>query len=206
MNMRQNDSSQAEGSMHSLDLEMEKYRLDRLHELELNKFAHTLEVERLKTLTYLNGGAIAVFVALLGSIFGDISDWAKVVALISVGLWIFGLYFAASAVQLNLETQVEFNRAYHRRRRAIEWRLLKKKYNTDELKRMIGYIGPQQGSLEGKEADAQEESQEKRYDDAARNAVEEGIAKARRVSSRAKLSVLLFMVAAAFASVAIVAL
>jgi len=42
------------------DFEICKYQLDRAHELELNRFAHGLEIERLKILQLVNGGAFTV--------------------------------------------------------------------------------------------------------------------------------------------------
>jgi len=49
----------------SPNLELEKYKLDRAHEVELNKFAHVLSVERLKILSWLNGSAAAIYITFL---------------------------------------------------------------------------------------------------------------------------------------------
>jgi hypothetical protein len=175
------------------DLELEKYKLDRAHELELNKFAHALEVERLKILSYLNGGAIAVLLALFKEGLENVPAIGRIGIAVSVAFWIAGLYAAARATQLNLETQIEFNRAYHRRRRAIEWRLLATKYTVDALTRAVGT-----------HSDDRTLPPDEEYDAAARAAVDVGTIKAKRVTETARASVVLFMCGAAVATISVI--
>lgn len=100
--------------------ELEKYKADRVHELELNKFAHAFEFERLKILQLLNGGAFTVAVGFSDALTGA-SGASRCLALAGIAAWVGGLIAAAWAAQLALDTQVRFSSAYHRRRRATEW-------------------------------------------------------------------------------------
>lgn len=114
-----------------------KYEADRVHELELNKFSHAFEVERLKLLHLLNGGAFVALTALTdlhGLFDGGEATIAVAVAVIA---WLIGLGLAFQATQAALDTQVKFAQAYHSRRRATEWRLLAGTYSTTELERIV---------------------------------------------------------------------
>lgn len=106
------------------DFELHKYDSDRVHELELNKFSHALEVERLKILQLVNGGAFTVVVGFSDALLQSRGDtrWLAAAAIVS---WIAGLASAAWATQLTLDWQASFSTAYNRRRRAIEWRRLR---------------------------------------------------------------------------------
>lgn len=106
------------------DFELHKYDSDRVHELELNKFSHALEVERLKILQLVNGGAFTVVVGFSDALVQSRGDARWLAAAASVG-WIAGLASAAWATQLTLDWQTSFSKAYNRRRRAIEWRRLR---------------------------------------------------------------------------------
>lgn len=120
------------------DFELHKYELDRAHEIELNKFAHALEIERLKVLQILNGGAFTVLVAFAPSVFGGGGQGA-IFAPLAALCWIFGLGTAAAATHIQLRSQRNVNQAYRLRRNAVEWRQLKKLSHDDEqLRRMVG--------------------------------------------------------------------
>jgi hypothetical protein len=103
----------------SIEFAFEKYRLDRLHELELNKATHNFEQESLKILSYLNGGAAAAYIGLLGKSVVVAQPIASVAA---VGSWAIGLLMASSALLSAYKAQVRFAQAYHKRRRAEEKR------------------------------------------------------------------------------------
>ena len=114
------------------DFELRKYELDRAHELELNKFAHGLEVERLKVLQYVNGGAFAVTVAFAAGVLREGGVAAGLAGGAAV-FWVAGLATAAWATQIQVEAQANFNRSIRFRRNAIEWRQLRKaKVNGSE--------------------------------------------------------------------------
>lgn len=100
------------------DFELTKYGYDREHELELNKFTHALEVEQLKLLVLLNGGAAAALLT-----FAKETTYPLTLAglLGPVVLWILGLVAAAAAAVVLRQVQAEFSRAYRHRRQAIEW-------------------------------------------------------------------------------------
>jgi hypothetical protein len=102
-----------------LEFAFEKYKLDRSHEIELNKATHNFEQESLKTLSFLNGGAAALYIGLLGKGAGGIGT---ALAAGAVGSWAIGLLLAASATWSAYHAQVKFTQAYHARRRAEEKR------------------------------------------------------------------------------------
>ncbi|MFN0192421.1 MAG: hypothetical protein ACKVP5_10690 [Aestuariivirga sp.] len=104
------------------DFALEKYRHDRAHEVELNKATLLYEHESLKILSYLNGGAAALYLGLVGAL-------VKQTAPVSMGhhaapivAWALGLFAAALAIWKMYEAQVAYTQAYHRRRRAEEKR------------------------------------------------------------------------------------
>lgn len=103
------------------DFEAIKYGYDREHELELNKFTHNLEVEQLKLLILLNGGAAT---ALLAFADGPVAANAVAWLLLPVLLWLIGLVVAAWATLTMREAQSAFSKFYRHRRNATEWRLL----------------------------------------------------------------------------------
>ncbi len=115
--------------------EQSKYSNDRIHELELNRFTHKLEVERLKLLILLNGGAFTIFIGFVEKrSVGSVKSW-MIVAMVA---WLTGLVSAFCATQAQLTTQRSFTQSYHRRRRAIEWRLLGEVYSPVQMRNMIG--------------------------------------------------------------------
>lgn len=115
----------------------EKYKLDRAHELELNKFTHVLEVERMKLLTYLNGGAAAAWLTFSKASPSSDDALAAAALVIPPLIWLVGLLLASVATQATFKTQRSFTQAYHRRRRADEWRILRRSYGDVELSRIL---------------------------------------------------------------------
>jgi hypothetical protein len=101
---------------------LDKYRLDRAHELELNRATVQYELESLKVLSYLNGGAAALYLGLLGAVLKPGSAIALRAHAPPIMAWAIGLFCTALAIWLMLESQVKFTQAYHGRRRAEEKR------------------------------------------------------------------------------------
>jgi hypothetical protein len=101
---------------------LEKYRLDRAHELELNKATLLYEHENLKILSYLNGGAAFLYVGFLGTTLKQANGPSMSSHGWPVGLWALGLLATAMALWLMYESQVKFTQAYYARRRAEEKR------------------------------------------------------------------------------------
>lgn len=101
--------------------QLEWYKLHRQHELELNKATLSYEHERLRILAYLNGGAAAAFVTLLGSIWKD-STRPNIVSFAALALWIGGLVVAWHAWKHAHNGQSAYTQAYHKRRRGEECR------------------------------------------------------------------------------------
>lgn len=120
------------------DFELTKYELDRAHELELNKFAHALEIERLKILQLVNGGAFTVLVAFASDLLRVGGD-ARGYALAAAGCWVFGLTTAAVATQIQVKQQARFNQSVRYRRNATEWRRLDERY--PQVADMVGPPG-----------------------------------------------------------------
>jgi tRNA (cytidine/uridine-2'-O-)-methyltransferase len=103
------------------EFQLSKYERDREHELELNKFTHALEVERLKVLQLLNGGAVTVFLGFSTLLLHN--DGApRRLGIAAAAAWVAGLVVAAGATQVQLWAQSHFSRAYRLRRTAVEWR------------------------------------------------------------------------------------
>ncbi len=114
-----------------------KYELDRAHELELNKFTHVLEVERLKLLLLLNGGAVGLWLGFLKATAKQSSitlGWAQGLPVL---LWLIGTLLAALAFHKGLATQRAFTQAYHNQRRAYEWHILGQAMERAELQKLL---------------------------------------------------------------------
>jgi hypothetical protein len=94
---------------------LEWYKLHRAHELELNKATLAYEHERLKFLSYLNGGAAGVFLTLVGSSWRD-SPPLSPYTIVGIACWIVGLLLAWSAWTVALTAQSNFTKAYRMRR------------------------------------------------------------------------------------------
>lgn len=99
----------------------QKYALDRAHELDLNRFTHLYEVEQVRVLFLLNGGAFTILVALVE--LGAAGPVAATLLLAAAVAWLSGLVAAAIAGRRALDIQRQFAKAYHNRRRAVEQRL-----------------------------------------------------------------------------------
>lgn len=104
------------------DFALEKYRLDRAHELELNRATLNYEHESLKILAYLNGGGAGVYVGFLSSTLKQPGFVPNDSSILAVAAWAMGLLAAAAALWVACESQVKFAQAYHARRRAEEKR------------------------------------------------------------------------------------
>lgn len=112
------------------DFELTKYGYDRAHELELNKFTHALEMERLKLLILLNGGsATALLTFARETALGD-----RLWLAIPVGLWAAGLWVGVEATAKMLAGQSQFTRSYRFRRNAVEWRRFELLHGADDAR------------------------------------------------------------------------
>ena len=105
------------------DFELRKYELDRAHELELNKFAHKLEVESIKILQLINGGAFTVLVGFSAALLQG-GGMVRALGVGAAACWIGGLGAAAWAQQQLRAVQSCQNRSNRFRRNAVEWRRL----------------------------------------------------------------------------------
>lgn len=172
--------------------ELQKYELDRAHEVELNKFAHALEIERLKLLQLLNGGAFTVLVAFASSVFGGAGP-GPMLALLAASCWVFGLGTAAAATHLQLRSQRNVNQAYRFRRNAVEWRQLSKLFpDEDQLRRMVGPPLPGGGR-----------ANDQAYDRWAGEAVLKGLNEGKKVSRLGAAGIILFVTGALFLTASI---
>ncbi|MEA3001394.1 MAG: hypothetical protein QOH81_182 [Sphingomonadales bacterium] len=101
------------------DFELVKYERDREHELALNEFTHNLEVEQLKLLILLNGGAAAALLT-----FAEHSGSTVRWLMLPVVIWLIGLSTGAWATLKMREAQSGFGKFYRHRRNATEVRRL----------------------------------------------------------------------------------
>lgn len=159
------------------DTILRKYERDREHELELNKFSHVFELERLKLLQWLNGGGFVALTAVAGSDLGG--SLPLLFVGFAVGAWLIGLWLAFQATQTALDTQVSFARAYHNRRRATEWRLLSRSFSSEDLARMVAPPPGCPGCERGDRA----------FDSKAGEHIQEGAGQGKQVRALAKRSV-----------------
>lgn len=120
----------------------QKYALDRAHELELNRFTHLFEVEQIRLLFLLNGGAFTVLVALVE--WRPVAGSSAIFLLLSAFAWLFGLLAAVVAGRRALDVQRAFTQAYHNRRRAVEAEILA----PDEVSRREEYARKADGFVE----------------------------------------------------------
>jgi hypothetical protein len=99
------------------DFEKLKYSADREHELKLNEFTHNLEMEQLKLLILLNGGAAAALLAFAEkAASGRTLGWLMA----PVALWLVGLGLGAVATLTMRDAQALFAKAYRHRRQAAD--------------------------------------------------------------------------------------
>lgn len=128
-----------------LDFELTKYGYDRQHELELNKFTHNLEMEQLKLLILLNGGAATALLTFAdGSILARTLPWL----LLPVLLWLAGLIIGAWATIEMRDAQSGYSKFYRHRRNATEWDYLVYAFRRRGLDYPIGISQKEKGLLE----------------------------------------------------------
>lgn len=115
--------------------ELLKYELDRAHELELNKFTHNLEMDQLKLLILLNGGAATALLTFAdGAILARTLPWL----LLPVLLWLAGLIIGAQATIKMREAQSAYAKFYRHRRNATESRHLAAAFRRRSLDFPLG--------------------------------------------------------------------
>jgi hypothetical protein len=98
------------------DFVLVKYEHDRDHEIALNEFTHNLEMEQLKLLILLNGGAATALLT-----FAEHSSAAPWL-MIAVGIWLIGLLIGAFATFIMRRGQSAFAKFYRHHRNATEFR------------------------------------------------------------------------------------
>ncbi|HEY1604570.1 MAG TPA: hypothetical protein VGF77_03125 [Allosphingosinicella sp.] len=98
------------------DFELVKYERDREHELALNEFTHRLEVEQLKLLILLNGGAATALLA-----FAEHDSAAVRWLAVPVVLWLAGLVAGALATMRMRKAQAFYGKFYRHRRQVTEF-------------------------------------------------------------------------------------
>ena len=106
------------------DFALEKYKLDRKHELELNRATAAYEHATLRTFMVLNGGAAVAFLTLLGAVWNSDSRPIFVLVIMAIGSWSVGMVLTAVATKRAYKGQQGYATAYHLRRQAEEVRRL----------------------------------------------------------------------------------
>jgi hypothetical protein len=101
------------------DFDTIKYERDREHELKLNEFTHNLELEQLRLLILLNGGATTAVLAFAEK---SASPQTLQALLAAVIVWLVGLGAGAWATLAMREAQSLFAKSYRHRRNAREIR------------------------------------------------------------------------------------
>jgi hypothetical protein len=104
-----------------ISLSVERYKALRQHELELNKATAAFEHASLQPLTYLNGGALAAFMALIGAIWKDAQS-SLVISNVKWALiaWSAGLISAAFSTGMAYRSQRYFSIGARLEREAFE--------------------------------------------------------------------------------------
>src|SRR3990172_5283938 len=96
--------------------DVERYKAERAYELELLRATTAFEHAVLKPTFLLNGGALVIVFALLGTIWKDKGQFAGVdVLILAIGCWAAGLASAAVASVLGYLSQWAFLKARHRK-------------------------------------------------------------------------------------------
>lgn len=185
-------AQQAQQAQDAVEFQLHKYQRDREHELELNKFTHALEVERLKILQLLNGGAFTIFLGFSNLLLYN-GGQPRQAGIAAALLWLLGLGAAAWATQVQLDTQAAFSKAYRLRRTAVEWREL----DLDDEARNRA-LGPLK-HVKGRPVFAYSDSE---FEDEATNARAEGSDQAAQVTRLARASLVLFAVGAILMTIA----
>ena len=104
------------------DFMLEKYKADRVHELELNKVQGTLEATALFGLVLLNGAAIVAYLSFLGNVWDKSRVPNMPWSFGAVFTWGVGVALGALTALAGLWCQSAFAQAYRARRQAEEWR------------------------------------------------------------------------------------
>ena len=181
------------------DFELAKYESDRDHEIKLNEFTHALEVEQLKLLIFLNGGAAAALLTFAEKAPASANRGAFLGA---IGCWLAGLVVGAVATFTMRTAQSLFGKAYRHRRNAVEWRRL-----TGSQEKRERLIGPAEAELVQRldpppDADA---TGDILYDRTATLIIADARAANRRIFPLSVISILLFLAGAVSAAFLVIA-
>lgn len=103
------------------EFEVTKYGFDREHEVALNEFQHALELEQLKLLILLNGGAATALLAFAEKSPNGID---RLLLASAIGAWLVGLLIGTWATISMRRLQREYATSLRYRRLATEWRRL----------------------------------------------------------------------------------
>ena len=104
------------------DFLLEWYKLQREHEIELNKATLTYELELAKLLVLLNGGAAGAFLTLIGTVWKEGRHPSLVWLAVAILSWLIGLLVAALTIHKAYEIQRDYSTAYRLRRQLEELR------------------------------------------------------------------------------------
>jgi len=127
------------------DFLLEWYKLQREHELELNKATLAYELELARLLILLNGGAAGAFLTLIGTVWKeqarhDSLGWVCV----AIIAWLIGLVVASFAIHRAYEIQRDYSTAYRYRRQLEELRRINELgVEFDDLGIMVDHAEPQ---------------------------------------------------------------
>src|SRR4051812_45882604 len=95
---------------------LERYKLDREHELELYKATAQYEHAWIRTVTLLNGGTAGVFVTILGAIWKQNWQPRSIPAALALAAWAIGLIATTYATKKALDGQGKYAEGVRRRR------------------------------------------------------------------------------------------
>ena len=112
------------------DFLLEWYKLQREHELELNKATLAYELELAKLFVLLNGGAAGAFLTLIGAVWKEQRHPSLGWVCVAIVAWLIGLVVAAFAIRRAYEIQRDYSTAYRYRRQLEELRRI------EELKKL----------------------------------------------------------------------
>jgi hypothetical protein len=98
------------------ELDIEKFKAEAAHELELTRLTAQFEHAAMRPLYLLNGGALIATLTYLGHALSDDkpqpTPWAILTAM---ALWLLGLFFAGLTAQFGYNSQLNFLKAYRRK-------------------------------------------------------------------------------------------
>lgn len=113
---------------------LEKYKLDRAHEVALNNATATYEQANLRTLLILNGGSATAYLALFGAMDQNVSILDAKFVLLAVLAWLVGVFVTGFATWEAYRSQRSFAQSLRSRRQATERRHV----SDDDLARQLG--------------------------------------------------------------------